>query len=232
MSIAAADYALTTTSEFFTYLGESDDDAGRRRDRAQLLINAYSKAVIRYIKRQFQPTEDAADKLFSYIGNGYLSLAPFEATEIYTVTIYTDLPESGWVVLPNQSATQESRWRPNPRHKTLEGTYWSLTLPEVGPFHPYYDEPVTTLNRRNLAYQVTVNADWGLPVEDVPYDCRLALWIAVANAWRNPEAFRQRSLGPLQFAPDMEVAGADTEGLSLPRAARSLLAPYRRRTLR
>jgi hypothetical protein len=104
-----------------------------------------------------------------------------------------------------------------------------MTLPEIGPYHPYYDEPVTTLNRRNLGYEVTVNADWGVPETDFPDDIELAIWIAVANAWRNPEAYQHRSL-PGGLSGMDYVDPSTTEGLSLPRASRSLLWPYRRRT--
>jgi hypothetical protein len=87
---------------------------------------------------------------------------------------------------------------------------------------------VTTLNRRNLGYEVTINADWGVTDSDMPDDIELAIWIAVANAYRNPEGFMRRQLGPLS-ASDYDDP-VSTEGLSLPRASRSLLAPYRRKT--
>jgi hypothetical protein len=216
--------ALTTVDALMTYMSEPSIDAsGKQHDRAQLLINAYSTAIVKYLKRQFKPLEAAADKVFSYDGAGYLSLAPWEATAIHTVTMYTDMPTTNWVVLDNQSSTTAAGYRVNPRSKTSEGTYWSLTLPELGRFHPYLE--LTPWPPSNLGYEVTVNADWGVAATDFPDDVELACWIACANAWTNPGARRATSRGS-----DYESYVPGTEdGLSLPRAARALLSPYRRR---
>lgn len=220
--------ALTTVEAFMRHLREPADLDGEARDRAQYLINSYSTAAVRLLKRRMKPVEDGADKIFYYTGNGMLSLAPFEARTINTVTLYTDMPESGWQVLLNQSPTQEAQWRARPSNKTDEGTFLYMTLPEIGPYHPYYDEPVTTLNRRNLGYEVTINADWGVALSEFPADVALAVHIACANAWRNPEGYQRRQLGGLDAVDYNDPA--TTEGLSLPRASRSLLWPYRRRT--
>jgi hypothetical protein len=181
------------------------------------------------MRRQLMPSDQSAsDKIFFYNGNGYLSLAPYEARTINTVTLYTDRATSGWYQLPNQDATTDAVWKPHPANKTEEGTYWSVTLPEIGRFHPYFDEPVTLLTQRNLGYQVTINATWG--AGEVPSDVALAVWIAVANAWRNPEGYQSRSLGPLSHQDFSTVVPGEEEGLSLPRASRALLSGYRRRT--
>jgi hypothetical protein len=231
MPVEAQPYALTTVAEFLGYLGEPPDTQGKQRDKAQRLINAYSAAIRRYIKRQLLPSEDGTEKTFAYTGNGFLSLAPFEARAINAVTLHTDLAESAWVVLANQSPTQEAQWRAGPRHRSEQGTYWYLQIPELGPYHPYYDEPITSLTRRNLGYQVTVDADWGVAAEsDVPDDVELALWIACANAWRNPEGYQSRRLGPLAATDYQDWVPGTEEGLSLPRASRALLSGYRRRT--
>lgn len=228
MPVQPNDDALTTTAAFFEYMGEPTDQDGTMADRAQRMINAYSSAAVRYMRRKLKPVENAADKKFYYTGNGFLTLAPFEARAINTVTLYTDMPSSDWMVLSNGDATQEAQWRVRPTNKTALGTYLYMTLPEIGPYHPYYDEPVTTLNRRNLGYEVTINGDWGVSATDMPDDVELAVWIAVANAWRNPEGYMRRQLGPLS-ASDYDDP-ATMEGLSLPRATRALLAPYRRKT--
>jgi hypothetical protein len=225
-AVTPSEYALTDPASFLAYLGEPEDSDGANTDKAQRLINGYSKAVRRYTRRQFKPTEDSVEKVFQYIGNGFLSLAPYEARNITTVTLYTDLPTTGWQVLDNQDQFNESQWRANPRNRSEEGTYWSLVLPEIGPYHPYFDMPVTTLNRRNLWYEVTVLGDWG--VATVPEDVELAVWIACANAWRNPEGYQHRMLGPLSATDYQEPA--DTEGLMLPRASRALLKEYKRRS--
>lgn len=220
--------ALTTVDEFLAYIQEPADQSGAQIDRAQRLINSYSAAAMKFLRRTWKPVEDATDKIFYYTGNGFLSLAPFEARTIYTVTLYTDQPSSNWMVLSNGDSTTEAQWRARPANQTEQGTFLYMTLPEIGPYHPYYDEPVTTLNRRNLGYEVTVNADWGVTQEDVPYDIQLAIWIAVANNWRNPEGYAQRRMGPMQIMEAPDPSG--TEGGALPRDSRSLLYPYRRRT--
>lgn len=221
-------YALTTAEAFIEYLGEPPDSTGTATDRANRLINSYSLAVTRFLRRQWKPLENDTDKIFYYTGNGFLSLAPYEARVINTVTLYTDMPDAGHLVLYNHSSTQESQWRARPSNKSDVGTYLYMTLPELGQYHPYYDEPVTTLNRRNLGYEVTINGDWGVAEEDIPDDIELAVWIAVANAWRNPEGFQSRRLGALEGIDYNDPS--TTDGLSLPRASRSLLSPYRRRT--
>src|SRR5437868_9683335 len=108
MPVAAQPYALTTPAEFLAYLGEPPDSQGKQTDRAQRLINGYSKAINKYLRRRWKPVEAAVDKIFAYTGNGFLSLAPFEARTVHTITLYTDMPTSGWLVLVNQSATQEA----------------------------------------------------------------------------------------------------------------------------
>lgn len=228
MPTAANADALTTTAAFFEYIGEPTDQDGKMADRAQLLINAYSTAATRYLRRRLRPVETGTDKVYYYTGDGFLSLAPFEPRTVNTVTLYTDMPDAGHLVLYNHSSTQEAQWRVRPSNKTIFGTYLYMTLPEIGQFHPYYDEPVTTLNRRNLGYEVTINADWGVLDTDMPDDIELAIWIACSNAWRNPEAYQRRQLGPLSAADYDDPVS--TDGLSLPRASRSLLAPYRRKT--
>jgi hypothetical protein len=227
-SVDPKPYALTTVEAFFRHLGGAPADPnGLEADRAQQLINAYSRAVIGYTKRQFKPREEGVDKKFAYTGNGYLSLAPFEATAITTVTLYTDLAEDSWLELASQSPTQAASWRANPRNKSEQGTYWSITLPELGRYHPYLEAPWPA---NNFEFEVTVNADWGVDDEELPDDLELAVWIAVANAWRNPEQFRQRSLGPLSASDyDGFVPGTE-EGLSLPRASRALLTRFRRKS--
>lgn len=228
MAVDPSVYALSTPARFLRYLREPADADGRNTDLAQELINGYSKAIQRFTRRQWN-TEDAADKIFRYRGNGYLSFGNYEARQIYTVTLYTDKEQDSWRVLNNQTTTQAAEWRANPANKTEEGTYFSLQLPEVGRFNPYYNQPTTLL--QPFDFQVTVNADWGIGTASIPDDVVLALHIACANAWRNPEAYQSRQLGPLAASDYESVVPGEEEGLSLPRASRALLSAYRRRNL-
>jgi hypothetical protein len=217
--------ALTTVENAKPHLGRSNVSVPNDEDRIQQLINSYSRAIRLYTGRQFLPTEDAASKRYRYEGNGFLSLAPFELRSVTSVTLYTDLPQSSWVVLAAQSATVESQFRLEPRNGTPEGTYVWMTLPEIGMFSPLVPEPIVT--RRGRGSEVTIAGNWGAGA--VPADVELACIIAVANGYRNPEGFATRSMGPLAFSENMEpVVLSDEAGQSLPRAARALLGPYRR----
>ena len=223
-SVDAASNALTTVAAALAYLGEPNDSTGKTTDRLQILINAYSTSIHRYTKRQIKPPEDDVEKIFRYNGDGYLTLAPFEARAITTVTLYTDMPTAGWMVLQNQDTTHEAQWRAEPRQKSPEGTYLRLSLPEIGQFHPIMQE-IQIINRRGVGHEVTIHGDWGMAA--VPGDVELACLIAVANGFRNPESFQARSLGPLSFAED--AGAADESGASLPRDTRMLLRDLRRR---
>src|SRR5437879_1514251 len=102
-------------------------------DRIQILINSYSSQIRRYAGRQFKPVEAGVAKKYRYEGSGLLSLSPWELNgEPTAITLYTDYPETGWVVLDEQAAAVESQYRLEPRQRTLEGTYLWLSLPEIG----------------------------------------------------------------------------------------------------
>jgi hypothetical protein len=218
--------ALTTVEHAKAWLSQSSVNNVLNNDRLQLLINSYSSAIRSYTRRQFFP-ETAVTRKFRYEGSGYISLAPYELRAVTTLTLYTDFPQSSWVVLNAQSATVESDYRLEPRNKTLEGTYLWLVLPELGQFSPLVPEPI--VSRRPKASEVTLAGDWGCAA--VPADVELACLIAVANGYRNPEGFATRSLGGLSFSENVEAAmTGDETGMALPRDARALLAPFRRKS--
>lgn len=223
MAIDPSADALTTIENVKLLLSSSKQDPNMD-DKLQLLINSYSRAIRLYTSRQFLPVETAISKKFRYEGNGYLNLPNTEVTAVTSMTLYTDLPQTSWVVLAGQNATTEAQFRLEPRNGTLEGTYLWLTLPEIGMFSPLVPEPIVT--RRARASEITVLGNWGAGV--VPGDVEHACMMSVANAYRNPEGFAARSLAGFSFSEMAESQVLAETGLSLPRDARALLAPYKR----
>jgi hypothetical protein len=214
--------ALTTVENARLLLSRSSSTSPPERDRLQLLINAYSRQIRLYTGRQFVPGEDGAAKKFRYEGSGNLSLSPWELRSVTSVTLYTDLPQTGWHPLLEQAVDVESEFRLEPRQQTIDGTYLWMVLPLIGMYSPLVPEPLIT--RRDRGHQVTVVGDWG--VGSVPGDVELACMIAVANAHRNPAAFQSMATGGIQFTEPIEAG--DSAGMALPKDARALLSAYKR----
>lgn len=232
--------ALTTVEKAALYLartGAGNEQTEAELDDAdfvELLVNSYSRAIRNYTLREFVPkvpasdTDPVVERLFAYAGDGYLSLAPYELREVTSVVLFSDQPAASQLTLAAETASAPAEYRLGPRQKTPEGTWLWISL-------PYVTSTRTLLpvgnggNPYASCYQteVAITGRWG--VGSVPADVELACLIAVANAYRNPEAFGSRSLGELGFSEQPEPFGADSESHSLPRDARALLSPYRRR---
>ena len=204
-------YDLTDsdTVKAFARVRRADADAD---PRITLLISAFSKAIGRYTGRQWlgkahginAGTEVATAKTYSYDGNGYLSLAPYEARDITQVKL------DGKVITATAAGEQmeSDEYVAEPRQKTTEATFLYLLLPR--------------LEEKDTPHAVEVTAKWGIWAVDP--DVELACLHAVADAYRNPEGVAQRDIGDgLTLGED-----ADENGGSLPRAARALLTPFRR----
>ncbi len=224
--MALAAEALTTLAKAELYLdrtGGTGESEVEDDDFLELLINSYSVACARYCSRQFTPERDGPNqgddlledvvKTFAYDGSGFLSLAPYEAREITAVKLYTDLATVDQVTLLEQSGTQESEYRKEPRQRTGLGTYLWLAVPT-------FDLAWASRGNRR---EVSVTGSWGAEAGRVPPDVELACLIAVANAYRNPADMAAAAVGGM----DMTEFPEDTQQ-SLPRASRALLTPYRR----
>lgn len=212
--MALASYALTTAQKARSYVKRVPTD-NSADPLLETLINAYSKAIINYVEREFKPKTDDATRVFRYDNGGYLSLAPYDLRSVTTVTLYSDLPTSSQDVLDPQSDTIESEYRLEPRQGTPEGTYLWMVLPNV----------TRSAWRRARVGQVSILGNWGM--NETPADVELACLIAVANSYRNPEGFASRSLGELSFT-EADTAAAVGGAQSLPPDARALLGPYKR----
>lgn len=189
-------------------------DSAADQTLVETLINGYSRAARLYCRRQFAPTETAVAHVFRYEGGGILDLSPFEATAVTSVVVGTDLADDAEVTLDAQTSTQQAEYRLEPRHGTVDGTFLRMSLPIYRPNPPHH-------------YQVTVTGNWGMAA--VPADVALAVLIAVAAGYRNPEAFAARQLGEFGIT---DTVPPDQAGQSLPEAARNLLRPYRRPRVR
>lgn len=229
------------SSEAFTTLGAAREfvlrdiaDASQDRKLVKLIV-AYSRAVAKYTQREWLPRTAGAQRVFSYDGSGFLSLAPYEARVINSVTMYSDLPTSQRVVLVPGSSTVEGDYRLLPANQTAEGTYHWLILPTYGtssawPMPVYIDGDYVRGSFGGYS-QVTVNADWGVAatVADIPEDVQLAVLIAVKNAFENPVGYASSSFGAATFVEPADVLeGPEARALNLPREARAMLSPYKR----
>lgn len=161
-------------------------------DLLPALINGASDAIAGYTQRQFFAEDSPASKAYRYEGDGFLDLAPYEATAITQVVIGTDLPASSQRTLTNHSADTEAEWRAEPRQKTRFGTYEWMVLPEFGPFTRYGSTDDLGV-RQTRGYEVTVTGSWGMA--EVPWTAKLACLITVSHWFRNPESFGSRDFG-------------------------------------
>lgn len=224
MPVAVSTDALTTLEACRVHLKRPQTWNQDEQDRVQRLINAYSRQIRLYTGRQFVPAESAVTKKFRYEGSGMISLSPFELNGApTTITLGTDLPTSSWQVLPAQDANTESQYRLEPRQGTLEGTYLWLSLPEIGMYSPL--APETLVSRRARGHEISILGNWGMG--QLPADVELACMIAVSNGYLNPSAMQSVSVGGMSLSEVVE-SGGQSEGIALPRDARSLLAQYKR----
>lgn len=113
-------YALTTVDRVKWQVRKKTADATQDNYLA-FLIAAYSRTIGRFVDRQFLGIDPGSltatsAKSFSYDGSGYLSLSPYEAREIVSVSI-------------DGVAVDADKRHGLPRQKTTEGTFLSLELP-------------------------------------------------------------------------------------------------------
>jgi hypothetical protein len=228
VAVTLVDYALTSLDAARVHLGRDADWTQDEQDKVSRMINSYSSTIRKYCDRQFAPAEDATAKRFRYEGSGYISLAPWELRSLAgpgSITLYTDLPQSGWYVVPDQDAVTESYYRLEPRQQTLEATYLWLVLPEIGMYSPLTPEPLVT--RRARGHEVTIVGNWG--IGSVPPDVEMACLVSIKNDIDNPGGHASRTIAGLSFTEVVEPQqNAAMDGLALPRKARSLLHDYKR----
>lgn len=226
--MALETYALTTIVKARRHVLNSDTDASCDA-RLEDGINAFSLAVINYVRRQFLPIEDAATKKFAYAGDGILDLTvcddmPYELRSVTAITLYSDLPASYQLVLSNGDASNEADYRLNPRNKTREGTYTWLVLPKPGGLPPSASTSRTPLSPILKEFEISITGNWAAGV--VPSIVEKVVLREIANDFRNPEGFQSRQLG--DFGVSEPVDGGGTGFAPLSWGSKRLLEPYRR----
>jgi hypothetical protein len=198
-------HALTTIEDMQLVLdrvGSQGGDGYEEDDNRWIaeLINVFSRLVQDYCEREFLPKTndllpDVARK-FLYDGDGILSLAPYDARDIATVTMYTDIPADIRPVFSDLTegyvATGNS-WYANPRNLTAEGTIVELEL------------PTRRRGSRPTEIEVTVVAKWGAGV--VPLPVKHVVEAEVANTYwasrvRDPNAGQQEN-----YLPQVQTVG-------------------------
>lgn len=227
----AQNYDLTTLAKArLNVLGDNSDTS--QDELLGDLVSAFSLAVINYIRRQFQPTETAVTKRFSYNGNGILDLTviddmPFELTAVTAIVLYTDLPTVYQVTLSAGDSSSEADYRLRPLNKTREGTYTWLVLPRPTSMPPSSPSLASTAHLASdlKQFEVSITGNWGAGA--VPTIVERVVLREIANAYRNPEGFQQRTLGEYSISEPLDVSGGS--GFApLSWGSKRLLEPYRR----
>jgi hypothetical protein len=195
--------------------GTAADEEDDKRFLA-FLINSFSDAVHAYTARQFKPTETAATKLYTYDGTGLLSLAPYEATAVTAIVLYTDRPvgEQWTLVAAND-------YRLEPMQKTPESTYLSIKVPRVRSGGLTVDSDVVRADLQGV--QVSVTGNWGAGV--VPSDVEYVVAGEAANAYMRASQRAPRGVAAEDFF------GPDVGPLALSRRSQAVLWPHSNRTL-
>ena len=203
--------ALTTLGETREYvLRDATDDSQDRK--LIVLINAYSRAVEKYTRREWLPIMLDDTRSFQYDGSGFMSLEPSDLREITSVVLNSHYPAGYQEILIAGSDSALGNYWPKPAGRTAEGTYWWMELPTY---------------RHSGSYEVEVTGDWGIGT--VPADVELALWIAIDDSYKNPTGFAGGEVGGLGFTEIGEITNEpDNRARNLPIESRALLAPYRR----
>ncbi len=170
------------------------------------LINAFSTAIKNYTERQFKPTETATTKVFVGDQRGFINLAPFEASTITSVVLYTDRSIADQETLAVGYSYTTDFYYGEPRNRTPEGTYLRLALPTI------YEDRI----------QVSVTGNWGAGT--VPADVDYVCASECANAY-----WRSRMRTPAVTGLDDNYLGPDVGPFALSRRAQAMLEPYANR---
>lgn len=202
--------ALTTVNKTRLLLRRQGITDPVEQELLEDLISGYSVAAGKYCHREFsRPAETDIDvaRTFDYAGTRLLSLSPYDLRSVTAIVL------DGTALTVASRKPGAGEYRLMPRQKTPEGTYWWI---ELGSCKSEVD--------------LVVTGRWGLDVwaaaGPVPADLGLAVRIAVANNFRNPEGAAVRTFGELTLS---EVAeDAEAPGRSLPPDARGLLKPFMR----
>jgi hypothetical protein len=230
--------ALTTLEDARDYVFRDVRDDSQDRELVRL-INAYSRSIYKYTQREWLPQTAAATRIIEYLGDGFLSLAPYEARTVTGVTLYTDLPTASQVALIQGSSTVEGQWRLGPRGATPEGTYLWLDIPRTYMTGLYGGQPTIVdgdyipygYARPRHSFQVSVTGDWGVAttLAGVPSDVQLACLIAVKDAFENPAGFPAGQFGAESFTEEAPDSRGDYyQAGNLSAETRLMLTPYRR----
>jgi hypothetical protein len=221
---------LLSAREFV--LGTQTDDTQDKR--LVRLINGYSRAIYKFTHREWLPQSNGITRSFPYDGSGVLDVDPFDLRSVSAVTLYTDLPTASQQVLIAPSSSAEGDWRLEPAAATLEGTYLRLAFSGVL-VHPvntalWPSYGTSQYWQQQLDHRAQVTGNWGIAsdLSGVPDDVQLACLVAVADAYRNPEGYPTRSIGPLTLTEEAAVSptGQEFGPRDLPGEARALLEPY------
>jgi hypothetical protein len=172
--------------------GSEEDD---KRMLARL-INSFSRLALDFTEREFLPLGlDEETRPVVYDGDGWLSLAPFEANEISAVTLYADRELSSQVAL---SAGLASGYGWTVERRSPEGTILRIGLAPIG----------SRAGSWARWYSVAVTATWGAGV--VPPDVAYIVESEVANAfWRSRTRSNEAdevSYGPYELSATAQAA--------------------------
>ena len=182
------------------------------------VITQASRAITSAVQREFVCEVSQANLVYRDFrldyGSYWMDIAPYDmhATTNTTVTIHPDLPEETTLV-------KNTEWIVEPI-----GTYWSYEAIRFNNTIDLHNSEYT----RNFGYtKVRVGArHWGFST--VPDDVQRAAIITVAsNIDRRVDAF---GFNNELSDPDMGISPNRSITFTIPTAALSLLAPYRRHT--
>jgi hypothetical protein len=223
--------ALVTLDEAREYVfGSIADDTNDRKLMRR--VNAASRIVQMYTRREMLPRTAGATRTFAYPGFGMLSLAPYDLRVVTAVVVFTDYPTTYQLTLNPGSGTALAEFKTRPvggdeatgTYRWIEFGTYPYTKAPLWPFEGFTDF--------GGSYAVSVTGDWGIwaTVADVPWDVKEATLIAVEDSYSNPAGSAMASSGPLGAAglPEMSEYDSTAGGIwrALPADSRAILSRY------
>lgn len=190
---------LTTLSAVREHLQISDGTDTDSDALLTSLITAASDLITHYTGRRFQPTQDAAEKVFAYSGRGVVSFEPWVLRSLDSVQIDTDTSS------PTTLSSDTYALRPL---GSLDGIYTRLHISGYGVTESLTDDAPAER-------EITITGDWGY--SSVPTPVARACILTVASMFSST-AIRGSFY-------EQESPGITTS--AIPGMAKSLLAPYR-----
>lgn len=211
---------LITLNEYKTLLGVSLTNT-RDDDKINAMIPAASRAVEKFVDRNFSPASAPEPRTFQYDGGEVVDVDDF--VDITSITT-----DGGWTNGPTYTLdTDEYTAMPHRDQATDDPNYYIVLHSRAGSYSPEmgFARNLDTLPYEQRPVLLTVTATWGWP--SVPSDVKLAVAWTIQDSIAKPASSDLQSESISGYSRSWQAAAVG-QMLAVPNRARDLLSNYER----